>query len=113
MILESKPIIDMFDVKEAADDYINRYGDEAMLRLLAEECSELAHAALKMVRVMHGETPVTHEEAHANLVEELADVMLVGNMLIVSRDRIYPPDVTYVFCKKLERMKSRMTESRP
>ena len=113
MILESKPIIDMFDVKEVADDYINRYGDEAMLRLLAEECSELAHAALKMVRVMHSETPVTHEEAHAHLVEELADVMLVGNMLIVSRDRIYPPDVTCVFCQKLERMKSRMNESRP
>ena len=104
MILESKPIIDMFDVKEVADDYINRYGDEAMLRLLAEECSELAHAALKMVRVMHSETPVTHEEAHAHLV---------GNMLVVSRDRIYPPDVTCVFCQKLERMKSRMTESRP
>lgn len=36
---------------------------------LAEECNELAHAALKLVRVHHGRTPVTEEQARTNLVE--------------------------------------------
>ena len=111
MILLSKPTFNLTD-QEIADEYINRYGDEAMLRLLAEECSELAHAALKMVRVMHSETPVTYDEAHANLVEELADVMLVGNLMRISMDEIYHQEVTCIGCQKLERMRSRMTESR-
>ena len=112
MILGSKPTFNLTD-KEIADEYVNRYGDEAMLRLVAEECSELAHAALKMVRVRNNDTPVTYDEAHANLVEELADVMLVGNLMLISMGEIYHQDITYIYCQKLERMKSRMAESRP
>ena len=60
--------------------YIDRIGLEATLELTAEECSELAHAALKLARVFRGEnpTPVTMEEAMESFVEELADVL---NML--------------------------------
>ena len=47
-----------------------------ILSQLAEEACELAHAALKLRRVLTGEnpTPVTRDEAMAMLEEELADV---------------------------------------
>jgi NTP pyrophosphatase (non-canonical NTP hydrolase) len=41
---------------------------------LAEEAAELSQAAIKYVRVLRGETPVTKDEALENLTEELADV---------------------------------------
>lgn len=44
------------------------------LSQLAEECAELTKAALKMVRAMNGDTPVTVVEARENLTEEIADV---------------------------------------
>ena len=48
-------------------------------RQLAEECTELAHAALKMVRVMNHETPKAPEEAMEALIEEMADVLMYYN----------------------------------
>ena len=47
-----------------------------LLAQLAEECSELAQAALKLRRALDGTnpTPVKQEEARAKLVEEIADV---------------------------------------
>lgn len=58
-----------------------RIGEEPLLELLGEECSELTHAALKMARVKRGEnpTPVTEDKAKENLIEEIADVYLVLN----------------------------------
>lgn len=54
-----------------------------LLAQLAEEASELAHAALKLRRVYDGRnyTPVTESEAIANLKEEIADVQLVVTVL--------------------------------
>ena len=56
-----------------------RIGEEPLMELLGEECSELTHAALKMARVKRGEnpTPVTEDKAKENLIEEIADVYLV------------------------------------
>lgn len=56
---------------------------EELLAQLAEEASELAHAALKLRRVYDGRnyTPVTESEAIANLQEEIADVQLVVTVL--------------------------------
>lgn len=55
---------------------IDEIGEPAALELLAEECTELAHAALKLARIKRGEnpTPTTEEEAIDNLIEEMADV---------------------------------------
>lgn len=61
-------------------DMVDRTGEEYMLRQLAEECAELNHAALKLVRSMKGETPVPVKAARAGLLEEIADVK---NMLRV------------------------------
>ena len=50
---------------------------EEILAQLAEECTELAQAALKYRRVLDGTnpTPVEHDQAVINLYEELGDVM--------------------------------------
>jgi len=54
-----------------------------LLAGLAEEATELAHAALKIRRVMDGKnyTPVTFDEAFANLKEEIGDVLLCLEMV--------------------------------
>jgi len=51
-----------------------------ILAQLAEECSELAQAALKLRRTFEGTspTPTSKETAEANLREEIADVMLTA-----------------------------------
>ena len=55
-------------------EIIARYGAEYVLRQLAEECAEVSHAALKLIRARRHETPVREETAREGLVEELADV---------------------------------------
>lgn len=51
-------------------------GEPAMLEQLAEECTELAQAALKLARKMRGEnpTPVSIDECRRNVLIEWADV---------------------------------------
>lgn len=62
-------------------------GEPALLEQLAEECSELAHAALKMARLERGEnpTPKTEEECVENLLEELGDVNLCMSVVEANR----------------------------
>jgi hypothetical protein len=50
----------------------------ALLEQLAEECTELAKAALKLARIERDEnpTPVTRDEAIEALCEELGDVYI-------------------------------------
>lgn len=58
-----------------------------LLAGLAEEASELAHAALKLRRVFDGRnpTPVGEDQAMENLYEEIADVQLYVSMLDLNR----------------------------
>lgn len=53
-----------------------KLSDPELLAQLAEEAAELAQAALKMRRVIDGAnpTPVTFQQAHDNLLEEISDV---------------------------------------
>lgn len=58
-------------------DTIRRYlGEEELLTQLAEEATELAHAALKLRRAMKGDNPTTvsAEDAYNNLLEEVSDI---------------------------------------
>ena len=55
-------------------EIVAKYGDEYMLRQLAEECCELAQAALKVIRAKHKETPMRMDEAEEKFLEEVADV---------------------------------------
>lgn len=62
-------------------------GEPALLEQLAEECSELAQAALKLARLERGEnpTPKTEEECVENLLEELGDVNLCMSVIEANR----------------------------
>lgn len=59
------------------NELLKKIGEPAALENLAEECSELSHAALKLARVLRNEnpTPITEEEARHNVEKELADVL--------------------------------------
>ena len=76
-----------------------------LLENLAEECSELSHAALKLSRCLRGEnpTPVTLEEAESRYLEEACDVLVVLSVLGFEPD---PETVS----KKLERWHKRLVE---
>ena len=56
---------------------------EELLCQLAEECSELAQAALKLRRVENGTNParVSEEDAVKNVLEEIADISLCIGLL--------------------------------
>lgn len=56
---------------------------EELLCQLAEEASELSHAALKHRRTLSdtNPTPVSKEDSIKNLLEEIADVSLLINLL--------------------------------
>lgn len=71
------------------DDYTDRavirnnVSREELLAQLAEECMELGHAAMKLRRVISGTnpTPVTADDAEDSVREEIADVLVVVNLL--------------------------------
>lgn len=56
--------------------------EETRLIQLAEEASELSQAAIKLVRALHGDTPLPEDVARACLLEEIADV----NVCLVALD---------------------------
>lgn len=50
---------------------------------LAEECSELAHASLKMSRKLRNEnpTPLSYDEIENSVMEEYTDVLVCASIL--------------------------------
>ena len=58
-------------------------GEAATYELLAEECIELAHAALKMARIKRKEnyTPLPEEKVKAAILEEWVDVNICADDL--------------------------------
>lgn len=70
---------------------IDKIGEPAMLEQLAEECTELAQAALKKARKIRNEnpTPKSMEEINANLIEETTDVIIALSELGLDGD----PDI--------------------
>ena len=89
---------------------IKRIGEPATLELLAEECTELAHAALKLARVKRGEnpTPKTLEECQRSVLEEWADVIIcLGELADLSWTN--GDEWEMIYDKKMDRMKRRLT----
>lgn len=80
-------------------------GEAATYELLAEECIELAHAALKMARVKRGEnpTPATEEKVKKSIVEEWMDVN------ICAEDLDLPLNLD-IYEEKTERFKRRCAD---
>lgn len=68
-------------MKKRPRDYLT---EGELLCQLAEESAELAQAALKERRALEDDnpTPVSYPDAHANLLEEVADVYVsLGELL--------------------------------
>ena len=65
---------------------IEQVGLPAVLEMLGEEGSEMTHASLKWARQLRGEnpTPKTEKECRDALVEEVADVQLMIDLLTMS-----------------------------
>lgn len=53
-------------------------GDAAVCEQLAEECAELAHASLKMARILRNEnpTPLSEDQVYEQMSDEFTDVIL-------------------------------------
>lgn len=93
-------------------DYIRKqlsYGEQ--MAGLAEEATELAHAALKLRRYVDGSnpTPVTEKEAVDNLLEEIGDVLLCLKVLGFP---VNPEAYEEAMDAKLERWAKRLEASR-
>ena len=91
-------------------DYVAAIGMAAAMEGLAEEATELAHAAQKYARILRGEnpTPVTLEGARINLVEETVDVQITQDAIATHCPDIYNGYMT-VFKIKTERLDERIS----
>lgn len=76
-----------------------------LLDQLAEECTELAHAALKASRILRKEnpTPVTLHEAESMVIEEWTDLCLVADVIGLNLDED-------IYDAKLNRWTARLNE---
>ena len=89
-------------------DYIREHlSEEDLLCQLAEEASELAQAALKVVRIRNGSnpTPVSEQQANENLGEEIVDISVCLAVLGLCN---VDPEGDVRFAKKLKRWCERL-----
>lgn len=73
-----------FDVMADKNYILSVLDARTLLEQLAEEASELAQAALKLIRAAeysNNPTPITLQEAEVGLDEELHDVLAVASLL--------------------------------
>lgn len=93
------------------EQLLEEIGEPAAVELLAEECTELAHAALKYSRILRAEnpTPVTAQKALNEVLEEIADVQLCLSALKPA-GWLNLDMVDRIFNLKLERWQNRMVE---
>lgn len=89
------------------ESIIELLDEPTRLEMLAEEATELAHAALKLARHERGENPTCKDEGELikNLCEELGDVLLTAKKLPYRPS----PDM---MSKKNERWKKRLKNAR-
>lgn len=92
------------DVIKAA---LATYGYPAQVDMAIEEMSELTKALCKERRTML--MPGKHAEAHANVIEEIADVaiMLAQLLLIFDKDNEVQKEVDY----KIDRLEQRLQKT--
>lgn len=85
----------------------DRVPQAELLAQLAEEATELAHAALKLRRVYDGTnpTPVKRSDAFDNLKEEIADVKLL--LMVLGLDKHFP-EYAHLMAAKLQRWEQRL-----
>jgi NTP pyrophosphatase (non-canonical NTP hydrolase) len=78
------------------NDHYNAVSTAARYEQLAEECVELAHAALKTARILRGENPTPRSlpETQAKVKEEYSDVVqtAVSLDIFVDEDQMKSKD---------------------
>lgn len=79
-----------------------------LYRQLAEECAELAQAALKVVRAQNGETPEKLEDAMNHYIEELADVFVMTGIARLDLNATQISKMYKIMGDKRERMAERL-----
>lgn len=85
-----------------------------LYRQLAEECTELAQAALKKVRYMKHEMPLSQKsDVEGNYIEELADVGVMRELAVMTLERQERETVQKIMQFKRERMERRLREKQP
>lgn len=90
-------------------DIYEHEGDINILLGLAEECSELSAAALKLVRAIEGKTPKSKDICTNEFIEELADVECM--MLAIMNAEWFVPDDEYdIYNAKVERWRKRLKQ---
>lgn len=94
-------------------DIVDHIGRPALLEQLAEECTELAQASLKLARYIRGENmpAKTLMELNGNLLEEIADI---DNILtLVAQTDLYDgPRIARIREKKMARWAQRIEAGR-
>ena len=92
-------------------EIVKKYGEDYMLRQLAEECTELAQAALKLIRARRKETPMREDEAKEHLIEEVADVtVMLKGLYDTMFDAPMMDAVNDFHIEKVNRMYTRMLD---
>lgn len=90
-------------------DIYEHDGDKDTLLGLAEECSELSAAALKLVRAIEGKTPKPKDVCAQNFLEEFADVECM--MVTIANAPWFSEDVVdEIYDTKIERWRKRLEQ---
>lgn len=86
---------------------LDTLSDAAIYEQLAEECSELAKAALKKARKLRGEnpTPLFNNEIDAAIIEEFSDVMLCSEILCLYSDERTMESKLSRWCNRIKKHK--------
>lgn len=82
----------------------SQLSEAALYEGLAEEATELAHAAQKMARIKRGENPTPSQESEVilNLIEEFSDVQLYTEVLGLSVSDTVISDKFKRWCRRLQ-----------
>lgn len=87
---------------------IEELSEETILIQLAEEAAELSQAALKLVRAINGDTPVTEAEARKHVLEEIADCLVCGSLLIGEPEKLA---IEVIMEQKMQRWEERLEQA--
>lgn len=99
----------MYMPKDRLTYIADRISERDLILQIAEEASELAAAAAKVIRIMNGTnpTPVSYVEAKNNLAEELGDVELC--LVLAQRKKFLSPEMMLdCICQKTNRWSDRL-----
>ena len=94
-------------IRKCIETIQNKVPMPDILDQLAEEAVELSHAALKLARIKRGTnpTPVSEEDATANVIEEWSDLALIMKYILELE-----PDGKIIY-SKLNRWNDRIEDS--